>query len=242
MDEQTITDAPVETGAQALPVETAEQTPAAQDTVAEAPEQAEAGETNDSAPDDKLASFAKGQGIEDISDLTPRERSLLKSAYDNKAEYERNRQKASELEKTIAGRSDEVAEEIAQSTGQDPELLKRLQRVEVKEAVRDFWNTPDDSGAVPDKAYESKMIELVQAKPHLAGDLESLYATAVLKSGKLATVKSEGKKEALQSLAHKQQAAVPAGNATNPGATPREKPFEELSIKEMEARLGFARR
>jgi hypothetical protein len=54
-----------------------------------------------------------------------------------------------------------------------------------------------------------------------------------MKSGGVAAVKSQGKREALESLAHKQQAAVPTGSATTSGQ-PKKKEFKDLSIKEME--------
>lgn len=242
MDEKTTTEAPVETGAEtALPVQT-ENAPAAEATETNTAEQEQhqEGEQSSSLPteDEKLQKFAQSHGLELDS---PNAIKAAKMAMDNQAEFQRNRQKATELEKTLSTTSDQIAEEVAESTGQDPELLKRLQRVEVKEAVRDFWNTPDEHGSVPDKAYEPAMIKLLQDKPHLAGDLDSLYATAVMKSGALTNAKSQGKREALESLAHKQQAAVPTGNATNSGTTSKDKPFAEKSIAEMEAQLGFAR-
>jgi hypothetical protein len=63
-----------------------------------------------------------------------------------------------------------------------------------------------------------------------------------MQSGKLDSVKSEGRREALESLAHKQQAAVPRGNATNSATTPKEKPFSELTRAEMKERLGVHKR
>lgn len=234
MEEETITKEAVETGAQAEPVVT-EQTEAVQETTE--PEQ-QAPSPSEPSEDDQLATWAQAKGLELDSDNAKKAAKMAREA--EKAMHQKA-QRASELEKNLSSASDESAEQVALNTGQDPELLKRLQRVEVKEAVRDFWNTPLDNGITPDKSLESDMIELLKTKPHLAGDLESLYATAVVKSGSLGAVKSQGKKEALESLAHKQQAAVPTGSATNP-SMPKAKPFAELSIKEMEAKLGFARR
>lgn len=188
--------------------------------------------------DEKLASFAKGQGIEDLSDLSPREMSLLKSAYDNKAEQDRVRQKATELEKTMSTMSDESAQQVAEATGQDPEVLKRLQRMEVKDSIRDFWETHPEA-----RQYQQEMAKIA-SDSGLYGSpdaiLKAAYAMAV--ANNQGAVKSQGKREALESLAQKQQAAVPAGNATNPGVTPKAKDFKDLSISEMEAKLGFARR
>lgn len=237
MEEPTTTVDPVETGADAaLPVQDA---PVAADatTTVEPSESLEGGvEAPVPEVDDKLQRFAKGQGIDNISELSDREKALLKSAYDSKADRDRLSSKTSELEKSFVAQSDEAAEQIAESTGQDPETIKRLQRIEIKEAVRDFWDENPDA-----RQYESEMIKLVAERPHLAGDLDALYATAVVKSGGLDAVKSLGKREALTNLAQKQQATAPIGNATNSGA-PKAKPFKELSIAEMEAQLGFVRR
>lgn len=215
MEETSTTGEAATTGAEtALPVQ-GEQTTAETQTTAE-PSEASQGEQESSLPEagDKLKSFAKAQGIEDLSELSERELRLLKVARDNQAEFQRNRQRASELEKSVTAQSDDYAEQVAEQTGQDPELLKRVQRVEVKDAVRDFWDSNPDA-----KKYEQTMIEILQDKPHLAGDLESLYASALVKSGGIDAVKSQTKRETLESLAHKQQAAVPAGNATNSAVT-----------------------
>lgn len=238
MDEPTTTveNAPEAGAEQALPVEDVTPTADATPTVepSESPEGGE--ETPVPVVDDKLASFAKGQGVDDISELTDRERALLKIAYDSKADRDRLSSKTSELEKSFVAKSDEIAEQVAETTGQDPETIKRLQRIEVKEAVRDFWDINPDA-----RKYEADMIKIVAERPHLAGDLKALYATAVIESGGLDAVKSQGKQEALANLAQKQQAAAPIGNATVPGTTPKAKSFNELSLAEMEAQLGFVR-
>jgi len=158
--------------------------------------------------EDKLASFAKGQGIENVSELSEREQKLLKVAYDNNAEFQRTRQKATELEKSVTTQSDEYAEQVAEQTGKDPELLKRLARVEVKETVRDFFDSNPQA-----KEIEKDLIAELKQRPHLVNDLEALYA--VTKSRNEGKIKSEGAQEALNKLAQNQQAAVPTGNATN---------------------------
>jgi hypothetical protein len=82
-----------------------------------------------------------------------------------------------------------------------------------------------------DPAYEPAMIDLLKTKPYLAGDLEALYASAVMKSGGVAAVKSQGKREALSDLAHKQQAAVPTGNATLTWHSKEETVCRAISLK-----------
>lgn len=211
MEEQSTTaEVTQTTGAEtALPVQ-GDQTTAETQTTAEPSETSEGEQSSLPEADDKLTNFAKAQGIEDLSELSERELRLLKVAKDNQAEFQRNRQRASELEKSIGAVSDEYAEEAAAQTGQDPDALKRLLRLEVKEAVRDFWDVNPEA-----RQYAPKMTEILQTKPHLVGDLESLYTLARAQSGEVDAAKSQGKREALESLAQKQQAAVPKGNATN---------------------------
>jgi hypothetical protein len=237
MDEDTTTVQDVQaTGAEeASPVEQ-EQSETADAQVASEPSEseqdAEAEQPDPSAVDDRLRKYATSQGIDLDSPSAIKAARLAMKA---QSEATKNSLRASELEKATVAISDEDAVATAEATGQDPELIKRLQRVEVKEAIRDFWG---QEGI--DRSFEPAMIDLLKTKPYLAGDLESLYASAVMKSGGVAAVKSQGKREALESLAHKQQAAVPRGNATT-GASPKEKPFHELSIPEMEKKLGVFR-
>jgi hypothetical protein len=233
MDEDTTTSAPVETGAASAQPAPAETTVAVEPTDTATEVQTEA--TTASADDDdaQLADWASKKGLQLDSDNT---RKAAKMAREAEKLAGRHGQRAGELEKATQAVADDNAAAEAAATGQDPELLKRLQRVEVKEAVRDFWNDPSH-----DAAMESKMIEVLADKPYLAGDLDSLYAVAVMQSGGVSAVQSQAKKDTLSELAQKQQAAVPRGNATT-HAAPKEKDFKDLSIKEMEERLGFAKR
>jgi hypothetical protein len=58
-------------------------------------------EQNQSTDEDTaLASFAKGQGINDLSELTERERSLLKMARDNKSAFDKTKSAQPKLEET----------------------------------------------------------------------------------------------------------------------------------------------
>lgn len=233
MDEETTTPEPVETGAEiAQPVET-ESTAAVETPTESTEEQTSEPAEGASDEDAELSAWASKKGLELDSDNT---RKAAKMAREAEKDFHAKRQQSSELEKAAAAISDEDAASTAQATGQDAALLQRVQRVEIRENVRDFWNQPDI-----DKAYEPAMIELLKTKPYLAGDLESLYATAVMKSGGVAAVKSQGGRDALTKLAQNQQAAVPRGNATSAGQ-PQKKEFKDLSLAEMEKKLGTFRR
>lgn len=225
MEDKTTTEAPVESGANtiqgvqvddqgqaiALPEDNQEQAAAVNDTVTPTVEKSETGAEALPANDEKLQKFAKGQGIEDVSQLSERELSLLKSAYDSKVEYTQKRQKATEMEKTMTTMSDESAEQVAQATGQDPEVLKRLQRMEVKDSIREFWDSNPDA-----RKYEQAMAKIA-VESGLYGSPEAILKAsyAIALSGDTDAVKSQAKRETLESLAHKQQAAVPTGNAVN---------------------------
>jgi hypothetical protein len=216
MDETTTTDAPVETGGQHIdgvaiddqgmaipqPENTEQAEAVAQTTEPEAQKP-----QTDSKPsqDDELATWAENKGLQLDSDNAIK---AAKMARESERAMHAKAQQKSELEKSLQTSSDEYAEDMALNTGQDPELLKRLQRVEVRDSVRDFYDTHPDA-----REIEQDMVAELQRRPHLAGDLEALYA--VVKTRDLNAVKSQGKREALETLAHKQQAAVPRGNAVN---------------------------
>ncbi len=233
MEEETTTSAATETAAETAQAETAATTEAVESTTQSTEQQTEEHEASADDEEAQLESWAKNKGLELDSDNAKK---AAKIARDAEKEFHSKRQTASKLEKATETIADENATAAAQATGQDPELLKRLQRVEVRESVRDFWSQPDN-----DRAYEQPMIDILKDKPYLAGDLEALYATAVMKSGGIAAVKSQGGREALTKLAHTQQAAVPTGNATTTGS-PKKKEFKDLSIAEMEKQLGFVQR
>jgi len=237
MDEPT-TETPVAPGGTA-PVgqvsqpETPVEPTAAQNT--EAVQQTEETQTiAEPSDDEQLAKFAATKGLELDSENA-------KKAAKMAMEAERNMHKATgratELEKTMTGMSDASAVQVAEQTGQDPEVLKRLQSMEVKQSINDFWIDHPEA-----KQYEKEMAKIalesgIYGTPEAI--LKASYAMAL--SSNQEAVKSQAKRETLESLAQKQQAAVPTGHATTSGI-PAEKPFAELSIAEMEAKLGVVRR
>jgi hypothetical protein len=167
-------------------------------------------ETPTEAPDD-TSKWLQAKGI-DPSDPEAINK-LAKSAREAERAMHQKAQRAKELERSMTELSDESAEQIAMSTGQDPELLKRLQRFEVKSTINDFFVDNPDA-----KQYEQDMIQEM-TNSGLYGSPEAMlkaaYAMAVAKNPD--KVKSQARKETLESLAQKQQASVPTGNATNAG-------------------------
>lgn len=205
MDEETTTNVPEDTGAQAQP-DVQESTEAVQETTQTSQETTEA--TEPSTVDDN-SEWLKKKGI-DPSDPDAINK-LAKSAREAERAMHQKAQKASELEKSMTTMSDESAEQVAEATGQDPDVIKRLQRMEVKDSIREFWDSNPDA-----RNYEAKMAEIATTMG-LYGTPESILkaAYAQAKLGDSDGVTSQVRKETLQNLAQKQQAAVPTGNAVN---------------------------
>ena len=221
MDEETTTSVPEEQAGQsiqgvaiddqgmAIPQadEPQEPAPAEPDTTEPEEQEPPAPSEPEAEPQDsdteQLAKWAENKGLTLDSDNATK---AAKMAMNAEKLMHRKSGQASQLEKTLTGVSDETVEEVAQYQGQDPDVLRRVQRMEIKSNVRDFYDSHPDA-----KDLEPAMITELQKRPHLAGDLEALYA--VVKTSNLSAVKSQGKREALESLAQKQQAAVPRGNA-----------------------------
>lgn len=253
-DTTTTTDEQVQTGAEALPAEqvqdVAVQTTATTDGVqkaesaegqpltAEPTSEAKGGERPKPADEDKLRSFAKGQGIEDISELSERERSLLKSAYDNKAAADRNFQRSSELEKATNITQEDIPVDATPQQVDDA----RIRNMELKMDIQNWKFRNSDK-----LALESEMVKVLAdptKKALVQGGyltLDEVYNLAKANAPDNSdAIRTEGKRDALEALAHNQQAAVPTGKATNSAASPAKKDIKDMSITEIEAQYGFA--
>ena len=156
MDEEPNTSAPVadDAGAQALPAEPAAPVEAGEQPTAEPSEPSPDAEPGAPEIDEELQKYAKSQGIELDSPGAIKAAEVARKA---QSEATRNYHKASELEKGMTDMSDASAQQVAEATGQDPEVLKRLQRMEVKETIRDFWNEHPDA-----RQYEKRITEIAQ--------------------------------------------------------------------------------
>lgn len=173
----------------------------------------------DKPDDDKLRSFAKGLGIEDMSELSERELKLLKVAKDNQAEYQRNAQKASELEKSLTkSNAEAIADATTHGEIDTAELaLARVAALELQTSVNSFFNSNPDA-----KEHEQAMVKLVTDRPEVgllvrqgALSVPDLYALA--RGGDqsiVAEAEAKGGKQALQQLANKQVAKAVPGSAT----------------------------
>lgn len=231
MDEQTTTNAPVDDGGSTIhgiPVDDQGQAIPDKEPQPEQPESAEAVsepvEPSQEAPkeeepakaDNSSVEWLKKKGIDPTSpEAIEKVAEMARNA--EKAMHEKA-QKASELEKTVQTTAEDIPVDATQSEIDSA----RVRNIELRQQLLD-WRL-----ANPDKREaEAKMTELLAQKPNLkelvrAGYLDFNELHAIAKgsdAGHDDTVKSQGKREALETLAQKQQAAVPQGNAVNPSGT-----------------------
>lgn len=221
MEEETTTTAPAsDTGVstddtQPVPAEPAEAVQEATDvTTQDAPQGDEPTESATPTEDNSTTEWLKKKGVDPNSP----------EAIEKVAEMARNAEKAmhqkgqqvSELQKSVEKVADDEVTQYEEASGEVVSETDRVVRkLVVKDNVRTFFDENPDA-----KQFEQEMIAELGRKPHLAGDLESLYANAVVNSGKIEAVKSQGKREALESLAANQTAAVPRGNAVTSVQSP----------------------
>lgn len=213
MDDQTTTDVPVtDTGADTALPDQAEQTTAVTDDSDQSANEATTseGEADASVPetDDKLQRYAESHGIELDS---PSAIKAARIAMNNQAEYQRTRQKASQLEKSMVDSGDDYAEQVAQATGQDPELLKRVQRMEIRDSIRDFYDQVPTAREFDDQIKEKILSSGISGSPEAV--LKAAWA--MVQADDADSLKSEGAKNALNNLASKQRAAAPTGSAVS---------------------------
>jgi hypothetical protein len=224
MTEQTTTDEPIlpDGAEEALPAEDQEESAAL---AAKEPENSQTqGDEETSVPevdDDKLKSFAKGLGIEDVTSLSERERKLLKVAKDNQAEFQRKAQEASELERTLTKSNAQAIADATNSGEVDTaELaLARVAALELQTSVNSFFGSNPDA-----RQHEQEMVKLITDRPQVgllvrqgALSVADLYSMVRGSDTKVVEeAESKGAQKALQQLANKQTAkAVPGGATTS---------------------------
>lgn len=212
--EETTTEAVVDTGADtAQPVES-EKPAEAVDTATETSTQ---DTTNEPSSEDDNSKWLASKGIDPTDPEAINK--LTKSAREAERMATQRAQRANELERSMTQMSDDSAEEVAYSTGQDAEVLKRLQRFEVKNAVRDFLDAHPDA-----KQFELQMVEEMNNSGLFGTPEAMLQAAYYAVLGKdQSGLKSQARIETLENLAQKQQASVPRGNATTASITTQQK-------------------
>lgn len=156
--------------------------------------------------DEKLAKFAKSQGIEDLSEATDREKSLLKVAYDNR----------------VAARSKkpqgEVKDAVEKLYSGD---ANRLNRLEARLATQDFFSRTEGA-----REFEPEMIKLIlqeqetygeDAAKHLASNLPRLLQLAKLEAGAYDSdaARESGRRDEREKLRKRQEGSANGGNASS---------------------------
>lgn len=221
MEDKTTTEAPVADGGssiQGVPVNDQGQ---AVEPQPEAPEPAEAvapaTDNSQEAPqteepskeDNSTSEWLKKKGVDPTSpEAIEKVAEMARNA--EKAMHEKA-QKASELEKTAKITDDQIPVDATQEQLDNV----RVRNLELKLDIQE-WKRSN-----PDKLEkEAEMVKVLQdpIKKSLVQEgyltLDDVYSIA--QAGNQEAAKSQGKREALENLAQKQQAAVPTGNAVNP--------------------------
>lgn len=173
-------------------------------------EQNQSTEANDEAA---LASFAKGQGITDLSELSDRERSLLKMARDNKSAYDKTKQTQPKL--------DETSKNLA-TLGDD---ATDVQKLTAKVANMEFAATKENFLKGKDATLEPVMAQIVAEKRQqfgddyarsLLNDLPTLYGLAQLQKPTDTSAAEQAVREAERSSMNQSLTASGAdAHATN---------------------------
>lgn len=226
MEEQTTTNAPVDDGGSINGIAVDDQGQAIPDTEPQ-PDQPEPAAAEDEpvepsqeAPkedepvkaDNSTTAWLEAKGIDPKSpEAIEKVAEMARNA--EKAMHQKA-QKASELEK-VAKISDE---EIPVDATPEVRDNVRVRNLELKFDVQQ-WKVQN-----PDKvAHEAEMVKVLAdpTKKALVQEgylsLDDVYSIA--RGGDVEATKSQGKREALETLAQKQQAAVPVGNAVNPSGS-----------------------
>ena len=145
----------------------------------------------------ELAKFAKGQGINNIEELTERERSLLKMARDNKSALDKSRQSSKKLDES----SDSLSK-IGDDSTDVQKLSAKIANIEFKEKKEAFFSNKD-------KNIEPEMAKIVEEKQKqfgddyaraLLGDLDTLYQLAISSKNNTSKIVEQAKQEERETM------------------------------------------
>lgn len=181
----------------------------------EQPASTESATTNTNADDENaaLAKFAKGQGINDLSELSEREVSLLKMARDNKSAYDKTKQNQPKLEET----SNSLAQ-LGDDATDVQKLAAKVADMEYKGKKTSFFQGKDAT-------LEPVMSQIVADKRKefgddyarsLLNDLPTLYGLAQLqKPVDTSAAVEAAKREERSSMNQSLSAGASDAHATN---------------------------
>lgn len=173
---------------------------------------ASAGQNNQTEDDNAaLAKFAKGQGINDLSELSEREISLLKMARDNKSAYDKTKQNQPKLEET----STQLAT-LGDDATDIQKLAAKVANWEYKEKKTAFMQGKDVN-------LEPVMARIVSEKRAeygddyaraLLNDLPTLYSLASSQPADTSAAVEAARREERSSMNQSLTASAGGANAT----------------------------
>lgn len=175
---------------------------------------AEQNQSTESEDNAALAKFAKGQGINDLSELSERELSLLKMARDNKSSYDKAKQNQPKLEETSTGLA---------KLGDD---ATDVQKLAAKVADMEFSSKKAKFFEGKDASLEPVMSQIISEKVQefgedygrvLLNDLPTLYGLAQLRNGSADTsaAAEAARREERSSINQSLSAGASEAHATN---------------------------
>lgn len=179
------------------------------------PASTESAPTNTNADDENaaLAKFAKGQGINDLSELSEREISLLKMARDNKSALDKTKQSQPKLEETSTGLAT-----LGDEATDVQRLAAKVANIEFKENKAKFLEGKDAT-------LEPVMAQIVadartelgdDAARSLIGNLPFLYSLAEgRKPADTSAAVEEARREERSSMNQSLSAGASDAHATN---------------------------
>ena len=179
------------------------------------PASTESANTNNEAADENaaLAKFAKGQGINDLSELSEREISLLKMARDNKSAFDKTKQNQPKLEET----STQLAT-LGDDATDVQKLAAKVANMEYKDKKSAFMQGKDAT-------LEPVMAQIVAEKRaeygddyarSLLNDLPTLYSLAsAQKPADTSAAVEQARREERSSMNQSLSAGASDAHATN---------------------------
>lgn len=186
-----------------------------QNTQVEQPASTESAPKTNTADDENaaLAKFAKGQGINDLSELSEREISLLKMARDNKSALDKTKQSQPKLEETSNGLAT-----LGDEATDVQKLAAKVANIEFKENKAKFLEGKDASlEPVMAQIVADARVELGDdAARSLLGNLPFLYSLAEgRKPADTSAAVEEARREERSSMNQSLSAGASDAHATN---------------------------
>lgn len=194
---------------------TTENNTAPEGVTVEQPASTESAPKHNTADDENaaLAKFAKGQGINDLSELSEREISLLKMARDNKSALDKTKQSQPKLEETSTGLAT-----LGDEATDVQRLAAKVANIEFKENKAKFLEGKDASlEPVMAQIVADARVELGDdAARSLLGNLPFLYSLAEgRKPDDTSAAVEEARREERSSMNQSLSAGASDAHATN---------------------------